>query len=392
VSHPADCRYDTVLVRVFPAFVKDPIVRGIPYPIASLRFLPLVLLLLFLAAVPTVVPASAQPVIALDTEGGTLPLSYLAGRLDDEELATLQALAPNVTFVTGLSDEEAIARAAEFQGADAHVLDEEFLAAATNLRWVQAWSAGVDSYLQLEGLRDNDRIVFTNMQGVHGPVIAEHVFAMLLSLTRNLPQLGEAQRAGTWDRSGIAEMGALAGRTIFVVGMGGIGSQVARRAHCFDMTVLATVRDPSGRELPEYVAELGGADDLDRFLSMADVVVVTLPLTDETRGLFDAEKFALMPAGSWFVNVGRGPIVVTDDLVEALASGHLAGAALDVTDPEPLPDGHPLWGMENVIVTPHVSSWAELTSERRWEILQANMQAFAAGEPLINVVDKQRGY
>jgi len=319
-------------------------------------------------------------------------LSYLAGRLDDEELATLQALAPNVTFVTGLSDEEAIARAAEFQGADAHVLDEEFLAAATNLRWVQAWSAGVDSYLQLEGLRDNDRIVFTNMQGVHGPVIAEHVFAMLLSLTRNLPQLGEAQRAGTWDRSGIGEMGALAGRTIFVVGMGGIGSQVARRAHCFDMTVLATVRDPSGRELPEYVAELGGADDLDRFLSMADVVVVTLPLTDETRGLFDAEKFALMPAGSWFVNVGRGPIVVTDDLVDALASGHLAGAALDVTDPEPLPDGHPLWAMENVIVTPHVSSWAELTSERRWEILQANMQAFAAGEPLINVVDKQRGY
>ena len=241
-----------------------------------------------LALASAVTPVSADAVIALDTDGGTKQLSYLAGDLDRAELAALQALAPNVNFVVGLSDEEAVARAEEFEGADAHVLSEEFLAAASNLRWVQSWSAGVDGYLKLDGLRNNEQIVLTNMQGVHGPVISEHVFAMLLSLTRKLPELGEAQRDQDWDRSRAQGATSLAGRTIFVVGMGGIGSQVARRADAFDMTVLATVRNPEGRALPDYVDELGGTEDLDRFLALADVVVVTLPLTDETRGLFDA--------------------------------------------------------------------------------------------------------
>ena len=297
-----------------------------------------------------------------------------------------------MTIVAGLSDAEALARAAEFDGADAHVLDDAFLATATNLRWVQAWSAGVDSYLELDGLRNNERIVLTNMQGVHGPVIAEHVFGMLLSLTRKLPTLHAAQREGKWQRSLAEGSSALAGQTMFVVGMGGIGSQIARRAHAFDMDVLATVRDPSARSRPDYVKELGGADALDDFLARADVVVVALPLTPETTGLFDADRFARMRPGAYFVNIGRGPIVDTDALLGALTSGHLGGACLDVTDPEPLPDGHPLWALENVIITPHVSSWAELTGERRWEILQQNMQAFAAGRPLRNVVDKQRGY
>lgn len=320
------------------------------------------------------------------------PLKYLAGRLSEDQLAELQTVAPGVTIVTGLSSEEALARAAEFAGADAHVLDDAFLAAATNLRWVQSWSAGVDTYLKLDGLRTNDRIVLTNMQGVHGPAIAEHVFATLLSLTRKLPQLNAAQREGRWDRDASSGATALAGRTMFVVGMGGIGSQIASRAHAFDMKVLATVRNPAAREKLPFVDELGGADDLDRFLAAADVVVVALPLTEETRGLFTAERFALMPAGSWFVNIGRGPIVQTEALVAALQSGHLAGAALDVTDPEPLPDGHPLWEMDNVIITPHVASRAELTGARRWAVLKENMRRFGAGEALTNVVDKQVGY
>lgn len=335
---------------------------------------------------------AAAPAVAVDTDGGRRQLTYLAANLDADELATLQEIAPNVTFVTGLSAEEAVARAAEFDGADAHVLTAEFLAAATRLRWVQAWSAGVDPYLAIPGLRENENLILTNMQGVHGPVIAEHVFAMLLALTRNLPALHDAQQEGNWDRNLARGATALSGRTMFVVGMGGIGSQIARRAYGFDMTVLATVRNPATHEMPPYVAEMGGAADLDAFLARADVVVVALPLTDETRGLFDAARFALMPAGSWFVNIGRGPIVQTEALVAALKSGHLAGAGLDVTDPEPLPADHELWSLPNVVITPHVSSWAELTGERRWEVIRANMQAFGAGKPLRNIVDRQLGY
>ena len=319
-------------------------------------------------------------------------LTYLAGRLDDAELAELKQLAPNVEFLVGLTEEQALARAVEIDAADAHVLTAEFLAAADNLRWVQSWSAGVDGYLEVEGLRDNDRIVMTNMQGVHGPAIAEHVMASLLALTRKMPQLHAAQREGRWDRQATAGSTTLSGRTMFVVGMGGIGSQVARRAHAFDMKILATVRNPAKKEKPAYVDRMGGADDLDAFLAESEVVVVALPLTDETRGLFDAEAFARMPAGSWFVNIGRGPIVDTEALVAALASGHLAGAALDVTDPEPLPEGHALWGMDNVIITPHVASIAELTGQRRWDIIRENVRRFAAGEELVNLVDKKTGY
>jgi len=319
-------------------------------------------------------------------------LTYLAGRLSEAEIAELEAAAPGLTIVAGLSDEEALARAAEFDAADAHVVSDAFLAAAVNLRWVQAWSAGVDSYLQIEGLRTREGLTLTNMQGVHGPAIAEHVFGMLLALTRRLPELLAAQDEARWDRDAARDATTLAGRTMFVVGMGGIGSQIARRAHAFDMRVLATVRDPAGREKPEYVDELGGPGDLDRFLPQADVVVVALPLTDETRGLFDAGRFALMPAGARFVNVGRGPLVDTDALVAALRAGHLGGAALDVTDPEPLPADHPLWSLPGVIVTPHVSSFAALTGERRREIVRENMRRFAAGEPLLNVVDRERGY
>jgi phosphoglycerate dehydrogenase-like enzyme len=356
------------------------------------RRTPLTILCLLVTLLTASLAEAVRPRDRRNGDQNTTSFTYLAGRLDSEQLAELEELVPNVTFLVDLSAADALARAAELDGADAHVLDEDLLAAATKLRWVQSWSAGVDRYLQLDGLRENERIVLTNMQGVHGPAIAEHVFATLLSLTRRLPALQEAQRAERWDRSAAANATALAGRTMLVVGMGGIGSEIARRAHAFDMTVLATVRDPDARKKPRFVKELGGPDDLERLLATAEVVAVALPLTDETRGLFGAEQFALMPAGSWFVNIGRGPIVQTDALVATLESGHLAGAALDVTDPEPLPEGHPLWALPNVIITPHVASRAELTGARRWEIVRENMQRFAAEEPLLNIVDKKLGY
>ena len=329
----------------------------------------------------------ALPCVGSDAE----PLVYLTGRLSDDDRALLAETAPNVEFLVDLSDEEALAQAPRLHGIDAHLLNGEILAAAPNLRWVQSWSAGVTRYLdQIEGLREADDIVMTNMKGVHGPAIAEHVFAMLLSLTRDLDSFRQAQAKAEWDRDAGSGMTTLSGRTMLVVGMGGIGSEIARRAKGFDMKVLATVR--TARDAPEYCDELGTAKDLDRFLPLADVVAVALPLTEETTDLFDASKFALMKEGSWFVNVGRGRIVVTDDLLAALDSDHLAGACLDVTEPEPLPADHPLWKSDKVLITPHVSSWSELTRERRREVFLENMRRFAAGEPLVNVVDKRLGY
>ncbi len=335
--------------------------------------------------------AADRSAVAIDTNGGTRPLTYLAGQLDADELAQLKAVAPNVTFLVDLSEEEALAHAGELDGADAHVLTPELLAAAKNLHFVQSWSAGVDSYFDdVPGLRTADGIVLANMRGVHGPAIAEHVFGLLLALTRDLPDYWDAQKAAQWDRRAGSGLTTLDGRTMFVVGMGGIGSEIARRAKAFDMKVLATVR--TERPVPAYVDELGTAGDLDRFLARADVVAVALPLTDETRGLFDAGRFAAMKDGAYFVNIGRGPIVDTDALAAALASGKLAGAGLDVTDPEPLPADHPLWRAPHVIITPHVASVAELTRERRWDVFKENLRRFGAGEPLANVVDKQLGY
>lgn len=338
------------------------------------------LLILLVLTLLAVVPAGARP------------LTYLAGQLDQNQLLELKIVAPYVTFLVGLTEDEALARAAELDGADAHLLTPELLAAAPNLHFVQSWSAGVDRYLELDALRGNDGIVLANMQGVHGPAIAEHVFAMLLSRVRDLPAYRDAQAAGSWDRNAGSDLTTLAGRTMFVVGMGGIGREIARRADAFDMRVLATVRRADEVERPDYVDVLGGAGDLDRLLPQADVVAIALPLTDETRGLFDTGRLALMKEGALLVNIGRGPIVDTDALLAALESGRLGGALLDVTDPEPLPEGHPLWSRDDVTITPHVSSRAELTGDRRWAVFRENLRRFGAGEPFMNVVDKERGY
>ena len=327
-------------------------------------------------------PTATSPRASAET------LVYLTSGLDADELADFAAIAPNVRFVEVTRD-SAPDHAAGAHAVDAHLLSDALLAAAEDLRWVQAWSAGVDRYLAYDGLLDNDRIVFTNMQGAHGPAIAEHVFGLLLALTRQLPRHHAAQREGAWRRDSSGMIG-LAERTLLVVGLGGIGSEVAKRAHGFDMRVLATAR--TAKERPGYVDHLGLAADLDTLLPEADVVVLCVPLTDETRGLFDAARIARMKPGAILINIARGPVVDTDALLAALESGHLAGAGLDVTDPEPLPSGHPLFAAENVIITPHVAGSAAITGERRDAMFRENLRRFAAGLELINVVDKAAGY
>lgn len=333
----------------------------------------------------------AEAVRGVGPDGRALPLVYLAGEVSDDELADLSRAAPGVRIVRGLTRETALAHAPEAHGADAHLVTPEFLAKAPNFVWAQSRSAGVERYIAIKPLVESDRIVLTNMRAAHGPAIADHAFAMLLALTRNLRAFEDAQREGAWLRDAPgARAVALQGRTMLVVGLGGIGSEIAQRAHGFGMRVIGTRRtDTPG---PSWIERVGKPEDLLAMLPEADVVAICVPLTPETDGLFDERALGAMKQGSYLINIARGRIVKTDALLAELRSGRLAGACLDVTDPEPLPAGHPLWKEPRAIITPHVAADAELTDERSHALLRENLRRFGAGEPLLNVVDKKAGY
>jgi phosphoglycerate dehydrogenase-like enzyme len=264
------------------------------------------------------------------------------------------------------------------------------LDAAGDAVWAQVLGAGVERCVTDERISSGD-VLLTNMQKMSSPVIAEHVIAMMLSLSRALPAYAKRMEDGRWLRGPeyTAPMQSYGGKTVLVAGLGGIGTEVARRAAALDMRVVGTRR--SSREGPDFVDYVGLSDELHELAAEADFIVNALPLTDETTGLFDAGFFAAAKEGAFFINVGRGKTVVTADLVAALESGQLAGAGLDVTDPEPLPTGHRLWRMDNVIITPHVSGRGG--NRVRHNLLAVeNLRRFIAGEPLLNVVDPVAGY
>ena len=329
--------------------------------------------------------------VAIPIEGRTDPLVYLAGEIEAAQLDELKSIAPNVQIISGLSRQTALQHSAEAHGIDVRVLSPELLESAPNLVWVQALSAGVDRYITIKPLVENDRIVLTNMRPVHGPAIADHAMAMLLQITRNLRFYGEQQKLGKWSEDETPwPSTALADRTMLIVGLGGIGTELAQRAHAFGMTIIAIRRTDSPS--PEFVKHVGKPDELLAMLPEADVVAVCVPLTADTKGMLNDAAFKAMKPGAVLINISRGQVVDTDALLAALNDGRLAGACLDVTDPEPLPPDHPLWNLPNVIITPHVAADAPVTDERRWALLRENMRRFSAGEPLLNVVDKQAGY
>jgi len=323
--------------------------------------------------------------------GWTKPNKVLI-RLDSEQrLAAAQAMAPGVELVMVGSTEEAVKVVA---GAQAVIgfCQEEILAAEPALHWIQVYSSGVDRCVVNPSLHKGDKLL-TNGQRIASPALAEHAIAMMMSLVRGLDLYHQNQLAGSWKRNiGLEreDFMELEGRTVLVVGLGGIGTQVARRAHGLGMRVIAT--RGSRREGPDYVDYVGLADEVNDLVSQADVVINTAPLTERTRGMFDAAFFAAMKPSAYFVSVGRGASTVTADLVEALSSGELAGAGLDVTDPEPLPEGHPLWSMPRVIITPHTAGRSDKGRERLYLLVLENLKRYVAGEPMLSVVDIERGY
>jgi phosphoglycerate dehydrogenase-like enzyme len=328
------------------------------------------------------------PVEARDFPGWRKPQKIvvrdIAGLYDE-----VDGMAPGVNLVRVKSESEAIANAAD---ADAIVgfCSPRILAKAPDAIWIQVFGAGAERCLTVERVRRGD-VMLTNMQKMSSPVIGEHVTAMILSLARGLIPLSKTMSDGEWLRSSeiIDGMQSIGGKTVLIVGLGGIGTEAARRVAALDMRVIGTRR--SSREGPDFVDYVGLSHELNELAAQADFIVNALPHTPETEGTFDTTFFDAAKRGAYFINVGRGKTVVTADLVAALESGQIAGAALDVTDPEPLPAGHPLWRMQNVIITPHVSGRGG--NRVRHNILaKENLRRFVAGEALLNVVDPELGY
>jgi phosphoglycerate dehydrogenase-like enzyme len=266
-------------------------------------------------------------------------------------------------------------------------LEELCLSPESKLKWVQTWSAGVDS-LPLEKLQARN-ITLTSANGVHAYPISETIFALMLALTRKIHTYVKNQQAKTWDHANMKL--EIHEKTIGIIGVGAIGKETAKIAKAFGMKVLG-VRH-SGKPA-DHVDEMYTTDQLHIVLSQCDYVVVTLPHTKETHHLFGAEQFKQMKPSAFFINIGRGEIVVEDELIQALQDGTIAGAGLDVFETEPLQDDSPLWEMDNVIITPHTSGSTEHYDRRVVEnILIPNLKNYLAGAtPSINLVDYSKGY
>jgi phosphoglycerate dehydrogenase-like enzyme len=260
----------------------------------------------------------------------------------------------------------------------------ELLARAKKLRWICAARAGLGGDWFYDALVKSD-VVVTNMRGAYNEHLAAHAVAFLLAFARRFDHYLPQKR---WQRG--PKMIDLPAQTVLIVGVGGAGVEAAKLCAALGMRVLGI--DPRATEPPPGMANLAGPDRLDERLGEADFVIVTTPETPDTVGMFNTRLFSRMKRGAYFINIARGRCVVTADLVAALRSGHLAGAGLDVADPEPLPDDNPLWTMPNVLITPHVAIYGTPYRDKWEAMLIENCRRFAAGEKLLNVVDKEKWF
>jgi len=256
------------------------------------------------------------------------------------------------------------------------------------LQWMQTNSAGVEEYLRPGVLAEGT--LLTNATGAYGLAISEHMLAMLLGIFKKLELYRDQQHQGKWESQGAVR--SVYGSTVLVLGMGDIGGEFGKRCKALGARVIGVRRTDSRK--PDYADEVRLIGDLDKILPEADVVAITLPGTEATRGLFDRRRIGLMKPGAVLLNVGRGYIVDTGALCDALESGALSGAGLDVTEPEPLPAEHRLWNIPTAVVTPHISGYYHLkeTHERIVGIMAENLGRFLRGETLRNQVDFATGY
>lgn len=336
---------------------------------------------------------------------GTIVNLVIWPAIDQPRLARVRDAAGPQNHIVNAPGESAARAAMPTADAFFGKLTPDLLSAATQLRWVQSPTASLEHSL-FPALVEHP-CQLTNMRGIFSDVITDHVLGYVLSFARNLHLYRDQQRSGRWvpigggpahpnfavgpgeispvDRAHLH----LADCTLGVVGVGAIGEEICRRARAFGMHVLGV--DPSPRTI-QHVCEVQPLDHLPTLLAQSHFVVIAAPHTPLTEKLFRADTLARMRPGSYLINIGRGIIVDLADLTAALQSGHLAGAALDVCEIEPLPTDHPLWQMPNVLITPHVAAASVRVSERHTEVLIQNLKRFARNQPLMNVVNKREWY
>lgn len=257
---------------------------------------------------------------------------------------------------------------------------------AMNLKWIHSFSAGMDRVLTPEIARR--QIILSNSSGIHAVPIAEHIIGFMLIFTRGFSHTFRNQERRVWEKKN--DIGELRGKTVLIAGLGDIGREAARLAHALGCRIIAVSR--TGKDKPPYVTELKRADKLSELLPRADFVVIAAPYTKETHHWFGMREFRRMKRSAVLINIARGAIVNEKELITALRRKIIAGAALDVTEREPLPAQSPLWKMRNVVITPHHSGLSEKYMDRAIELFAKNLKQFLAGKPLLTKVDKIRGY
>lgn len=307
-------------------------------------------------------------------------LIYLP-KLKPHQLELLQTVLPDWEIYRFSQDQAELLNEAEIIIGWNSDVEEACLQGKSDLRWIHAWGAGVEGF-PMQALQHRN-ILLSNSSGVHGNPIAETIFAMMLSFNRGLHQYVRQQIVHTWDRT--FKVREMHGDTVGIIGIGEIGKETARLAKAFHMKVLGLRR--SG-ESAAHVDVVYGQDGLEQLLSNSDYVVNTLPLTAETHHMIGQKQFQMMKKNAIYINIGRGKTTDTEALLEALRNGQIAGAGLDVFEEEPLPESHPLWEMDNVIITPHTSGITQHYSERAFKLFMENLQTYIkTGDLIKNKVD-----
>jgi phosphoglycerate dehydrogenase-like enzyme len=306
----------------------------------------------------------------------------------EANLARMREAYPEIEFRFCPTADEFVRQAADVDIIFSKRFPPEALGRARRLRWVQAGTAGVERLLAM-GLAERG-VLLTNATGAHGVPMAEMILAMMLAFATGLHTLLWAQPMHRRARDGVLEAKfELEGQTLCVLGLGDIGGTLARKAQALEMRVLGVRR--SGEPFPGLDGQYT-PDQLPQALPQAHHVALCLPLTTETRHMIGERELRAMKPSAFLYNVGRGPSIEPTALIQALAEGWIAGAGLDVTDPEPLPEDSPLWDMPNVLLGQHTSGSSPFNGERITSILLENLGRYRRGEPLINVVDSDLGY
>lgn len=324
--------------------------------------------------------------------GNQVPKFVFTPPIDDLRSGWARRLSdsvPELEVVVAHTEEDAVRELVDADAAFGWV-SPEALESAIKLKWLQNPDAGpFEGYFYKELIEHP--VVICNPRGIYFDHISHHVMMYILGLSRGLPYYFDAQREARWDKDARkSEYVFLPDSTVLISGVGGIGHETARLCHQFGMRVIGI--DPRPEHEVPFV-EMHGTDELDELLPKADFVVTTTPHTPETEGMWNAARFRLMKPTSYFISIGRGKTAVLEDLTAAIESGKIAGCGLDVFEKEPLPSGHRLWHLPNVILTPHIAvKDAENLPERRYQVILENARRFIEGKPLMNVVDKAQWY